>query len=108
MPVMLPELWHKVTGRPGAARYKQPRLKVRIRGRAYRTVDWSLGGVRVADFAGPVERLERLDGTLKIPGGPSGPFTGEVIWTGESGEVGLRFVEIAPDLLVELMALQQA
>ena len=105
---MLPKLWQKLARQRQSERYKQPRLKVRVGGRAYRTVDWSVGGIRLAAYADPVQRLDRIAGTLKIPGGASGDFTGEVIWADDSGEVGLRFVEISPDLLVELMSLQHA
>ncbi|RDD62236.1 PilZ domain-containing protein [Ferruginivarius sediminum] len=105
---MLPDLWDKLTGRRRSERIKQPRLKVRVDGRAYRTIDWSLGGVRIADYPRPVQRLDRVDGTLKIPGGPSGEFTGEVIWMDDAGQVGLRFIEIAPDVFLELMTLQHS
>lgn len=104
----MPGLLDKLAGRRKSPRYKQPRLKVRVNGRSYRTVDWSLGGVRLENYDAGAARRERIEGKIKIPGGPSGDFLGEVIWTNEAGEAGVHFIEIAPEVFVELMTLQHS
>lgn len=102
---MLQEVWNRLRDRRRTPRYRRPRLKLRIDGRTYRTVDWSLGGVRISDFAGPLHPLERLEGRLRVPGGPGGAIVAEVIWIGDDGDVGLRFLEIEPKLFLALSEL---
>lgn len=95
----------KLSERRRAARQAYPRLRVRIDGRRYHASDWSLGGLRIDGFRGQLRRLERVAGTVAIPGGPKGPFVAEVMWQRED-RVGLRFLEVAPGVFFELSALR--
>lgn len=97
-------LWSKDTERRKAARQTLPRLKVRLDGRTYKTDDWSLGGLRIEGYATPVERLQRLSGTVAVPGGPKGRFTGEVMWQ-QGDRLALRFIDVPTDVFFELTAI---
>ena len=85
-------------------RYPVPPILVRIQSRDYKSVNWSLGGFRIDardlglvvgdGIAGSLHMID-IDHTCD--------FTAEIVWADrEEGEVGARFVEIAPDCLVAL------
>jgi len=101
---MVLALFSRLADRRRHARRKAPTLRVRIDGRNYRTADWSMGGVRLAGFQGHLRRLERVSGTVAVPGGPKGPFVAEVMWQRDD-TVGLRFLEVAPSVFFELSTL---
>lgn len=103
---MLVRALQKLRERRTAPRSVHPGLKVRIAGRRYRVADWSLGGLRLADFDRPVAARDRLEGTLFLPGRQRGAFVAEVVWT-DGPRVGLRFLEVAPALLVALSELPE-
>jgi len=85
-------------------RYPVPPILVRIQGRDYKSLNWSLGGFRIEardlglavgdGIAGSLHMIQ-IDHTCD--------FTAEIIWADrEEGDVGARFVEIAPDGLAAL------
>jgi hypothetical protein len=94
----------KLRERRKAPRSAHPALKVRIDGRRYQVADWSLGGLRLADFDRPVAARDRLEGTLLLPRRGRGAFVAEVVWT-DGSRVGLRFLEIAPKMIAALSEL---
>lgn len=98
---MVMGLFAKLAERRSQMRHVTPPMRLRIDGRSYPVVDWSLGGLRIEGYRGELRRLERVSGTLTISGGPKGPFLAEVMWQREQ-TVGLRFLEIAPKVFFEL------
>lgn len=72
-------------------------LTVKVEGKRYDTVDWSLGGFRLAGFHRDLERTEKLEGNIDgLDTAKPGRFLAEVVWRNEAGHVGLRFLEITP------------
>jgi len=85
-------------------RYPVPPLVVRIQARDYTSVNWSLGGFRIdaSDLALAVG--DGVAGTLHMTHiDHTCAFTAEIIWTQrEEGDIGAKFVEIAPDCVAAL------
>ncbi len=79
------------------ARIAAPSLELKIDGRKYQTLDWSLGGLRINGFHADVKPRDRLSGTIAgVGGGGPGEFVAEVLRVSENGDVSLRLLEIAP------------
>lgn len=85
-------------------RYPVPPLVVRIMGRDYPALNWSLGGFQIdgSDLALAVG--DGVEGVLHMSEmSRSCSFVGEIIWGGgEPGTVGVRFTALAPNA-VELL-----
>jgi hypothetical protein len=82
--------------------YGRP-IKVVLEDRPYKTLDWSLGGFRINNFHRELKRGERLSGVI----GPfarvkSGECVVEVVRVAENGDIGAKFVEIAPKIFVAM------
>jgi hypothetical protein len=76
-----------------------------MQGRTFKTIDWSIGGARVAEYWMPAWPGDVLTGTIdSIAGEEPGPFTAEVVRRSESGEIGLRFLEISALTLLAMEA----
>jgi PilZ domain len=70
-------------------------LRIEIEHQHYRTLDWSLGGCRIAAFHRPLTQGERLHGKLgPARGTKSGQFVAEVMHVSADGKIGLRWTEI--------------
>lgn len=80
-------------------------LLVVIDGRRYRTLDWSLGGFRIARMDRPVHCLDRLSGTV-LGLGREAEFVAEVTSVAEDGSVGVRFLELSPAVLIGLSGIR--
>lgn len=105
---MLTELIGRVTERRRHIRYCSPVLKLRIDGHTLKTIDWSLGGLRV--FAPKVELPAggRWPAELVLPNGLSGEIVIESVHRGDDGATGMRFIEIDSRLLIALSNLPPA
>lgn len=78
-------------------RRRKPAMTLLIGQHSIETVEWSLGGCRVAVDAigkGPVRPGDRLAGQLHVARAPEGRFIAEVMRVGPEGEVGMRWIEI--------------
>lgn len=84
-------------------RYTYPRLRLIIEGRRYKTRNWSLGGFRVDRFHRPLGKFERMTGELRVPGGSKTTFFGEVAWTNDDNDFGLRLTELDSQVFAELL-----
>jgi len=82
--------------------YGRP-IKVVLEDKAYKTLDWSLGGFRINNYHRELKRGDRLSGVI-------GPFARvkpgdcvvEVVRVAENGDIGAKFVEIAPRIFVAM------
>ena len=85
-------------------RYPVPPLVVRIQGRDYTSVNWSLTGFRIDAGDLGLSAGDGIAGSLHMSDiDHTCPFTAEVIWTErEEGDVGAKFIEIAPDCVAAL------
>lgn len=83
------------------ARHAADTLHLVIDGKAYRSIDWSLGGVRVDGLPNQPTRGDRLEGEVRY-GSARGKFVAEVVNELESGQHGLRFIEIAPGVFIAM------
>ena len=82
--------------------YGRP-IKVVLEDQSYKTLDWSLGGFRINKYHRELKRGERLSGVI----GPfarvkSGECVVEVVRVAENGDIGAKFVEIAPKIFVAM------
>jgi len=82
--------------------YGRP-IKVVLEDQSYKTLDWSLGGFRIKNFHRDLKRGERLSGVI----GPfarvkSGECVVEIVRVAENGDIGAKFVEIAPKIFVAM------
>src|SRR5271154_521686 len=71
-------------------------LSLTIEGKSYETLDWSLGGFRIADFHRPLEPRQQIAGTVVGQSGVrGGEFTAAIVRTTVGGEVGCRWLDIS-------------
>ncbi len=92
------------------ARITTPSLQLKIDGRKYRTLDWSLGGLRINGFHADVKPRDRLSGTIAgvggVGGGGPGEFVAEVMRVAENGDVSVRLLEISPAIFLAMGGLR--
>ncbi len=82
-------------------------LKLKVEGRTYQTLDWSLGGFRIKDYHRPLEIGERITGKVSLPyGGHVGDFVAEIVRATEDGDVGVRILEITSRTFVAMAGLK--
>jgi len=80
-----------------------PPLALRVGGQKYRALDWSLGGCRINDGTSRFRLKQQVEGRLDLEGPEArGEFIAEVVRVGDNGDVGLRWLELPPDLFVAL------
>src|ERR671923_57557 len=78
----------RTTDRRRHPRHAGPALALTIEGRRYKTVDWSLGGMRLGGFHRPLARGERVSGRVgRIARTRAGEFVAEVVHVTEEGGV---------------------
>jgi hypothetical protein len=84
-------------------RFSHPPLHLEIDGKRFTTTDWSLGGFRIDGYREPLAVGARLTGQIQFinPNSP-GTFVAEVVRIAETGEVGLRLLEITPAVFVAM------
>jgi hypothetical protein len=87
--------------------YSRP-IKVVLEDETYKTLDWSLGGFRIGSFHRELKRGDKLTGTI----GPfarvkSGECVVEVVRVAENGDIGAKFVEIAPRIFVAMAGFKE-
>ena len=81
-------------------------IKVTFDGKSYRTVDWSLSGIRLAAFHRELAVGEQLVGRIgPIGTTDQGELIVSVVRTTEEGEVGLRILELDPALFMAMSQL---
>lgn len=86
--------------------YDRP-LKVRVEGKTYKTLDWSLGGFRIKGYHRPLEVGERIPGKVDVPhGARAGDIVVEIMRATDDGDVGVRFLEITPKSFVAMAGLK--
>lgn len=84
------------------AREYGPQLKLDIDGSAYHTLDWSLGGFRMAAEGIEVKPGDLLEGRIKAPNGAGqGDFTARVMRVAD-GHIGARWLEMSGNLFARL------
>ncbi len=86
--------------------YDRP-INVRMEGKQYDTLDWSLGGFRINGYHRTIEIGERLSGKIgPVNGIKSGDFVAVVVRTVDDGDVGVRFLEISSDVFLAMSGLK--
>ena len=84
-------------------RFSYPPLLLEIDGKRFKTTDWSLGGFRIDGYRETLAIGARLTGQIQfISSSSSGTFVAEVVRTSETGEVGLRLLEITPAVFIAM------
>jgi hypothetical protein len=83
-------------------RHDTPSLTLMVGRRKFAALDWSLGGCRIAAEPGEYRRGNRLEGTLWLDGCPRGEFLAEFVRGTETGEYGLRWLEITASTFVAM------
>lgn len=87
----------RATDRRQHARFYDRPMQMDIDGKRYQTLDWSLGGFRIAGYHAPLRPGQRVGGRIDSGDGiVSGDFAAEVVRLTDAGEVGLRFIEVSP------------
>jgi hypothetical protein len=87
------------------ARHRSPALTLVVEGHRYKTLDWSLGGFRIAAFHRPLAAGMRIEGTVRgVSGAKPGEFLAEVARVAPNG-IGLRLIEIASATFVAMAGL---
>ncbi len=98
----------------GSERREHPRiagplLTLKFGGGKYKSVDWSLGGCRIAAANGQFQLRQQISGRIKIAGGDGrGDFTAEIVRVDADGHVSLRWLEISPHIFVTMHGLGQS
>ena len=96
----------------GRERRRHPRvegrpLALRIDGRKYKTLNWSLGGFKISGYHAEMEPGDKIEGTIgPVAGVGPGPFVAEVVRVTEDGEVGLRLLEVLPAVFVAMSGMK--
>ena len=84
------------------ARKYGPQFKLTIDGTVYDTLDWSLGGFRVAANGIEAKLGDLLEGELEAPKGRGkGVFTARVVRVAD-GDIGARWLEMSGYLFARL------
>ena len=75
-----------------------------VDGKAYTTLNWSLGGFLLGDWTIPTKAAEVLSGMLQAEkDGPRFGFTVEVVrWNSDASSLAAKFVEIEPGAIDHL------
>ena len=81
-------------------RQPSPTLEVLLEGDRYQTVDWSLGGVLLSNYFGPLGPGDPVSGNLQVFTDPrSHPFKAVVVRRDSAtGQLALNFTEISNDV----------
>ena len=87
-------------------RLEQPVLVLTIAGKEYATLNWSLGGFRIAAGPGRFVRDQRIEGGIRLPAGGDGSFAADVLRVTDQGQVQLRLLEISPAVFVAMSGLK--
>lgn len=88
-------------------RFSYPALHLEIDGKRLRAIDWSLGGFRINGYHEELKIGDRLTGQIKsINSSGPGTFVAEVVRIADTGEVGLRLLEITPAVFVAMAGLK--
>jgi hypothetical protein len=88
--------WPRIGERRRFVRHSLPALRLKIEGQRLETLDWSLGGCKIAGFHRPLSRGDQLQGRIAAIGGErSGEFLAEVMYVSEEIGIGLCWVEMA-------------
>jgi len=85
-------------------RYPVPPLVVKITGRDYLAINWSLGGFLIEASDLGLTAGDGVAGTLFMPGtSKSCDFTAEIVWAGgDDGLAGAKFTELAAETVEAL------
>ncbi len=89
-------------GRRLHARHTSDAMRVMIGRRRYRTSNWSLGGFKLEGCALALSAEDQVRGRIAFKGMAPGEFVAEVTHVGKAGEVGFRFLELSPHLLLSM------
>ena len=88
-------------------RYTHRPLVLKIEGRRYRTIDWSLGGFRIGPFHREAIIGMRIEGSIVKSGRvQAGGFVAELVRFTEEGGIGLRWVEVAPATFIGMSSVR--
>jgi hypothetical protein len=77
-------------------------LSLTIEGERYQTLDWSLGGFRIADFHRPLAARQQITGEVDGRSVRGGEFTAEIVRLTVGGEVGCRWLDISGATLMSM------
>jgi hypothetical protein len=87
-------------------RFTSPKLRVLIGKSDYQSLDWSLGGVRIAPYVGDLDRNNRIPISFAVSNSYFGA-KGRIIWLDRPKRIlGIQFENISRDGLEFLSALQ--
>ena len=81
-------------------------LVLKIDGKKYRTVDWSLGGFRINGFHESGKPRDEVSGTIGGGGMRRGEFVAEILRVSASGEVRMRLLEVTPATFLAMAAVK--
>ena len=104
------QVYRKLVGkeRRKHPRYHDVRLELLIEDENYRTMDWSLGGFRLADFVGELDQNEAIKGQLRLSKlGGFEPFTADVIRRYDNSAYGFRFLDVSAQFYLALSKLSK-
>lgn len=88
-------------------RLQTSRLTVFVNGKRYKTNDWSLGGFRVVIPGNTFAPNHVIKGPLNGPGlFTRGEYEACVVWVGDDGEMGARFIELSDESFLAMSAAQ--
>lgn len=92
-------------------RFSYPALQLEIDGKRFKTTDWSLGGFRINGYINGYRGVpkigDRLSGHIKsLNSSAPGTFVAEVVRIAETGEIGLRLLEITPAVFLAMAGLK--
>jgi hypothetical protein len=85
------------------SRQQVPRLTVKIDGRKYGAIDWSMGGCRINAPAAALQVKQKVDGQVTLDGADGrGKFIAEIVRVAADGDIGLRWLELSPNIFVAM------
>lgn len=89
-------------------RQLSPALEVTLDGSRYRTVDWSLGGLLLADYFGPLAPGDEVSGIVQVLADLSTyPFKAVVVRRDSAlGQLALNFTEVSNSAFSALEAIK--
>ena len=102
---LLSYLWRQ--DRRRYVRIVNPPLRLRIDGKRYDTVDWSLGGFKIRRYHRGLSAGDQIQGEIRFDTVKPGEFVAEVIQVQASGDIGLRLLEITPATFLAMSGVRE-
>lgn len=83
-------------------RFELPSIRLKIDGKRYDSIDWSMGGFKIGRCHLSLVPGDSVTGVITLEHGESGEFVAEVVAVRADGQVAFRLLEITPRVFLAM------